>query len=65
MPFEPTDEPGFDDEIADDALDDEAAVDQLPAEGTLAERAGLGLDLPEADALDQLREEPFEDDEPD
>jgi hypothetical protein len=64
MPFEPTDEPGFDDELEVE-LDDEAAVDQLPAEGALAEHAGLGLDLPEADALDQLREEPFEDDEQD
>jgi hypothetical protein len=65
MPFEPSDEPGFDDELEVEVLDDEAAVDELPAEGALAERTGLGLDLPEADALDQRREEPFEDDEPD
>jgi hypothetical protein len=37
-------------------FDDEAVIDEEPAEHPLVDSPGLGQDLPEADVLDQWRE---------
>jgi hypothetical protein len=44
-------------------LDEEAVVDEVPSEHALANGPGLGVDLPEADALDQWREVPLGDED--
>ena len=49
-------------EVVDD-LDEEAIVDEESPEQPLADAAGLGVDLPEADVLDQRREVDLDDDE--
>ena len=46
-----------------DSLDEEAIVDEEPPEQPLADAAGLGVDLPEADVLDQWREVELDDEE--
>ena len=54
------------DELASEVLDDldeEAIVDEESPEQPLADAAGLGVDLPEADVLDQRREVDLDDDE--
>ena len=53
-------------ELASDVLDGadpEAIVDEEPPDQPLAEAAGLGVDLPEADVLDQWREVELDDEE--
>jgi hypothetical protein len=45
------------DDVLDEAVfDDEAVIDEEPAEHPLVDSPGLGQDLPEADVLDQWRE---------
>ena len=46
-----------------DGLDEEAIVDEEPPEQPLADATGLGVDLPEADVLDQWREVELDDEE--
>ena len=55
------DEPGEDQ--TDAVFDDEAIVDEEPVDQPLVDAAGLGVDLPEADALDQRREVDLDDDD--
>jgi hypothetical protein len=53
-----------DDEIEVEDIDVEAVTDEVETQEPLVEAAGLGVDLPEADVLDQRRELPdAEDDE--
>jgi len=54
------------DELASDVIDDpdeEAIVDEEPPGQPLADAAGLGVDLPEGDVLDQWREVELDDEE--
>jgi hypothetical protein len=44
-------------------FDEEAVVDEEPEEHPLVDAAGLGVDLPEADALDQWREVDLDDED--
>lgn len=44
-------------------IDVEAVTDEIEPEASFVEAPGLGVDLPEADTLDQRREAPL--DEPD
>jgi hypothetical protein len=46
-------------ELAD--IDVEAPTDELEPDASFVEAPGLGLDLPEADTLDQRREVPLDD----
>jgi len=46
-------------ELAD--IDVEALTDEVEPDGSFVEAPGLGLDLPEADTLDQRREVPLDD----
>jgi hypothetical protein len=50
-------------EVEPDDIDVEAVVDELESPGELADAPGLGADLPEADALDQRRDVPLDEDE--
>ena len=50
-------------EVEPDDVDIEAATDELEPPGSLADAPGLGLDLPEADTLDQRRDVPLDDDD--
>jgi hypothetical protein len=54
---------GADIEVEPDDMDIEAVSDELDPPGSLADAPGLGLDLPEADTLDQRRIEPLDEDE--
>jgi hypothetical protein len=45
-----------DDVLGEAVFDEEAVVDEEPAEHALVDSPGLGQDLPEADVLDQWRE---------
>ena len=59
------DDAAIDDAAIDDAadIDVEAVSDELEPPDSLADAPGLGLDLPEADALDQRQVVPFDDDD--
>ena len=50
-------------EVEPDDVDIEAVTDELEPPGSLADAPGLGLDLPEADTLDQRRDVPLDDDD--
>jgi hypothetical protein len=50
-------------EVEPDDVDIEAATDELEPPDSLADAPGLGLDLPEADALDQRQVVPLDDDD--
>ena len=50
-------------EVESDDIDVEAVVDELDSPSSLADAPGLGADLPEADALDQRRDVPMDEDE--
>ncbi len=50
-------------EVEPDDVDIEAATDELEPPDSLADAPGLGLDLPEADTLDQRRDVPLDDDD--
>jgi hypothetical protein len=50
-------------EVEPDDVDIEAVTDELEPPSSLVDAAGLGLDLPEADTLDQRRDVPLDDDE--
>jgi hypothetical protein len=50
-------------EAEPDDIDVEAVIDEIEPVGPLADAPGLGADLPEADALDQRRDVPVEEDE--
>ena len=50
-------------EVEPDDVDIEAVTDELEPPGSLADAPGLGLDLPEADALDQRQVVPLDDDD--
>ncbi len=52
-----------DEDQADVVFDDEAIVDEEPVDQPLVDAAGLGVDLPEADTLDQRREVELDDDD--
>jgi hypothetical protein len=52
-----------DEDPAGVVFDDEAIVDEEPAEQPLVDAAGLGVDLPEGDTLDQRREVELDDDD--
>lgn len=58
---EPEDEAEI--EVEPDDVDVEAVVDELESPSSLADAPGLGADLPEADALDQRRDVPLDEDE--
>jgi hypothetical protein len=47
----------------DDLYDEEAVIDEEAAAHPLADSPGLGMDLPEADTLDQWREVDLDDDQ--
>jgi len=47
----------------DGVYDEEAVIDEEDPEHPLADAAGVGMDLPEADTLDQWREVPLDDEE--
>jgi hypothetical protein len=55
--------PEPDDEVERDDIDVEAVTDELDPESALVDAPGLGVDLPEADALDQRREVPIDEDD--
>ena len=50
-------------EVEPDDVDIEAATDEFEPPGSFADAPGLGLDLPEADALDQRQVVPLDDDD--
>ena len=50
-------------EVEPDDVDIEAVTDELEPPDSLADAPGLGLDLPEADALDQRQIVPLDDDD--
>ena len=50
-------------EVEPDDIDVEAVVDELESPSSLADAPGLGADLPEADALDQRRDVPLDEDD--
>ena len=50
-------------EVEPEDIDEEAVVDELESPSSLADAPGLGADLPEADALDQRRDVPLDEDE--
>jgi hypothetical protein len=58
---EPADEAEI--EVEPEDIDVEAAVDEIEPSEPLVDAPGLGADLPEADALDQRRDVPVDDDE--
>jgi hypothetical protein len=47
----------------EDLYDEEAVIDEETPAHPLADAPGLGMDLPEADTLDQWREVDLDDDE--
>ncbi len=53
-------DPGDEIEVAPDDVDPEAVTDEIEPVGPLVDAPGLGVDLPEADALDQRRDVPFD-----
>ena len=61
MGTDPSDEAEI--EVDMDDVDPEAVIDEEEPPATLADAPGLGVDLPEADTLDQRREVPIDDDE--
>ena len=50
-------------EVEPDDIDVEAVTDELEPASSLVDAPGLGVDLPEADTLDQRRDVPFDEDE--
>jgi hypothetical protein len=50
-------------EVEPDDIDVEAVTDVLEPASSLVDAPGLGLDLPEADTLDQRRDVPFDEEE--
>ena len=50
-------------EVEADEVDVDAATDELEPPDSLADAPGLGLDLPEADALAQRQVVPLDDDD--
>jgi hypothetical protein len=63
MEIEPREaaEADVDPEVNPVDIDVEALTDEVEPETSFAEAPGLGLDLPEADTLDQRREVPLDD----
>jgi hypothetical protein len=59
----PEPDDGAEVEVEPDDIDVEAVVDEVEPPESLADAPGLGVDLPEADVLDQRRDVPLDDDE--
>jgi hypothetical protein len=55
--------PEPDDEIEIEDVDVEAVTDEVEPPESLVEAPGLGVDLPEADVLDQRRDVPFDEED--